>query len=137
MSSKGSTKRARMFERPAKATTTPWGWWHVIAEGVGWKIKLLYVAPNQRTSLQMHFHREEWVQVLEGEALFLCGDKRFTSSDGPFWMYIPAEKIHRITGLFPDGVLIGEMQRSVDGEQPAEDDIRRIEDDYGRTKRGR
>ena len=40
----------------------PWGSWHVLDEGEGYKVKRINVHPGQRLSYQTHEHRSEhWV----------------------------------------------------------------------------
>jgi len=44
----------------------PWGWYETLTEGERYKVKRLYIAPNQRLSLQYHNLRtEDWV-IVEG-----------------------------------------------------------------------
>ena len=39
-----------------------WGWYKVLAKGNGFKVKLLYLKPFGKTSLQRHKHRSEiWI----------------------------------------------------------------------------
>ena len=47
-----------------KSEERPWGSWHVIDEGQGYKVKRIHVKPGQRLSYQTHEHRSEhWVVV--------------------------------------------------------------------------
>src|SRR5688500_5517343 len=46
----------------------PWGSWHVIDEGDGYKVKRIHVAPGQRLSYQTHEHRSEHWVVIAGTA---------------------------------------------------------------------
>ena len=42
----------------------PWGSWHVIEDGQGYKVKRIVVHPGKRLSLQTHEHRSEhWVVI--------------------------------------------------------------------------
>ena len=48
-------------------TKRPWGWFETLAEGEGYLIKRLWIAPHQRISLQRHQHRQEhWYVALGG-----------------------------------------------------------------------
>ena len=55
----------------------PWGEWHVLDEGDGFKVKRIQVNPGQRLSYQTHEHRaENWVvaagtctAVIDGETV--------------------------------------------------------------------
>jgi mannose-6-phosphate isomerase-like protein (cupin superfamily) len=45
-----------------KKVLKKWGWYKVLAKGNGFKVKLLYLEPFGRTSLQRHKHRSEiWI----------------------------------------------------------------------------
>ncbi len=46
----------------------PWGSWHVIDEGDGFKVKRILVQPHQRLSYQTHEHRAEHWTVVTGTA---------------------------------------------------------------------
>ena len=46
----------------------PWGSWHVIDEGDGYKVKRIHVTPGQRLSYQTHEHRSEHWVVIAGTA---------------------------------------------------------------------
>ncbi len=42
----------------------PWGSWHILDEGHGYKVKRTEVKPHSRLSYQTHEHRREhWVIV--------------------------------------------------------------------------
>lgn len=36
-----------------------WGWYEILVEGKGWKLKRLIVSPKKKSSLQRHFKRNE------------------------------------------------------------------------------
>ena len=73
----GGNTMAHNFE------SRPWGSWHVLDEGEGYKVKRLEVKPQQRLSYQTHAHRAElWIVVsgvatcvIEGrEVVAIAGD---------------------------------------------------------------
>lgn len=121
----------------------PWGSHVVIARGPGYKVKILRIKAGHRISLQRHKHRAELWVVLEGRATFYRSAK-FYSLDfpapalvnaGPGASFsIEAGQSHRISaeGQFEDVVIL-EVQR---GEILEESDIERLEDDYGRARKG-
>lgn len=49
-------------------TSRPWGYWRVLYEIPGCKVKELVVDPGQSLSMQKHMHRAEFWFVSEGEA---------------------------------------------------------------------
>ena len=107
----------------------PWGSWQVLDEGDGFKVKRITVTPMQRLSYQTHEHRaENWVvvagkapSVIEGEILLLGpGDS----------VHVELGQAHRIMNLDEETLVIIETQL---GSYTGEDDICRLEDDYGRA----
>ena len=106
----------------------PWGSWHVLDEGEGYKVKRINVSPGQRLSYQTHEHRSEHWVVIFGTATCVL--------DGETVVRRPGESIdvatgaaHRITNAHDVELVIIEVQR---GAYTGEDDITRLEDDYGR-----
>jgi mannose-6-phosphate isomerase-like protein (cupin superfamily) len=106
----------------------PWGAWHVLDEGRGYKVKRIEVRPGARLSYQTHAHRaEHWTVVcgtatcvIEGET---CEVVAGSSID------VPLGAAHRIANLHEDDLVVIEVQS---GDYLGEDDIVRIADDYGR-----
>jgi len=47
-------------------TTRSWGWYRVLDDNTGYKVKELVIAPNSSLSMQRHFHRAEHWYVLKG-----------------------------------------------------------------------
>jgi len=52
----------------APKTKRPWGYYRVLHEDSGVKVKELSVEPGKQLSMQKHFHRSEYWLVSEGEA---------------------------------------------------------------------
>lgn len=106
----------------------PWGYFTVLTEGNGYKVKKILVKPNQRLSLQKHFKRaEQWV-VTEGTPYIVNGNSAKVYNPGEN-IFIPKEAIHRIENRGNVPAVIIEVQI---GDYLGEDDIERIEDDYKR-----
>ncbi len=106
----------------------PWGWYETMeSPDKTYKLKKIFVAPNQRFSLQYHSLRmEHWI-VVEGSGtvqLNQCTEKVFPGK----YFHVPQESRHRMTAG-DDGILFYEVQY---GSNCSEDDIVRLEDDYGR-----
>ena len=53
----------------------PWGSFHVLDEGKGFKVKRIVVTPGGRLSLQSHKHRGEHWTVVNGTATVTVDDK--------------------------------------------------------------
>lgn len=106
----------------------PWGSWHVLDEGDGYKVKRIVVQPHQRLSYQTHEHRSEHWVVVTGKAT--CIIDGVTSIAGPGdCVEVALGAAHRIMNREDETLVIIEIQR---GEYTGEDDIVRLEDDYGR-----
>jgi len=108
---------------------TPWGRWSVLETGDNFQVKLLEVDPGQRLSYQRHQHREEHWVVLSGTATVTNRGRTSTvSRTGTTFM----EKMvpHRVENRGDVPLLILESQF---GDYLGEDDIERLEDDYGRV----
>lgn len=109
----------------------PWGSFEVLAGGPGFQVKRLTVKPLKRLSLQWHRHRDEHWVVARGTAKVHVGGKEFTLGRGQS-MHVPRTITHRIENISSiDPLEIVEVQT---GDYLGEDDIVRIEDDFGRVK---
>lgn len=106
----------------------PWGWFDTIQVGIGYKVKHIFVKPNSSLSLQKHkFRAEHWV-IVKGHAEVTCDNKVSILKENQS-TYIPQGAIHRLANKSEDFLEIIEIQS---GSYLGEDDIQRIEDDYGR-----
>tara|TARA_B000000557_G_C20518368_1_gene335239 strand:+ start:218 stop:553 length:336 start_codon:yes stop_codon:yes gene_type:complete len=105
----------------------PWGTYEVLHEEQDLKIKKIYVRPTKRFSLQYHNNREEHWTVVDGVGIITQGDKTSTIRTGEY-AFIPKGGIHRLEGG-DRGITFIEVQRGI----CEEDDIVRIEDDFGRV----
>lgn len=108
----------------------PWGSWHVIDVNVGYKIKRIRVEIGCRLSYQTHRHRSEHWVVINGLATCTVDDVTFVAGPGES-IDVPTGAKHRLANLGSEPLLIIEVQR---GFYTGEDDIERLEDDYGRVE---
>ena len=106
----------------------PWGSWHVIDEGIGYKVKRIHVNPGERLSYQTHEHRSEHWVVIFGVATCVIDGETIVAGSGHS-VDVEQGAAHRITNLGSEELVIVEVQR---GGYTGEDDICRLEDDYGR-----
>jgi mannose-6-phosphate isomerase-like protein (cupin superfamily) len=90
--------------------------------------KLLVVQPNSRLSWQYHHRRAEIWRVIQGQA----GVKRSPNdTEGELEILNMGER-HRLIGL-EDWAVIAEIWQHTDPNHPSdEDDIVRVQDDFGR-----
>lgn len=107
----------------------PWGSWEVLALGEGYKVKRIRVRPHARLSYQTHEHRgEHWV-VATGFATCVLGGETVTAEVGGC-IDVPVGLPHRIGNVHDEELVIIEVMR---GSYVGEDDIVRLEDDFGRA----
>jgi len=114
---------------PGLRCLRPWGWYEVLAVGEGYQVKRLHLEPNQRFSLQRHHQRSEQWLVLAGQGVVQLGEESLTVQLGQL-LAVPVACVHRASAG-PEGLEILEVQR---GSVLREDDIERLEDDYGRCE---
>lgn len=98
--------------------------------------KILIVAPHKRLSWQYHNRRAEIWQVYRGEVGVICSD---TDVEGDIEELTPGDLVrleqgerHRLVGL-NDWSVLAEIWQHTDPNNPSdEDDIIRVQDDFGR-----
>ncbi|MDE2483975.1 MAG: phosphomannose isomerase type II C-terminal cupin domain [candidate division NC10 bacterium] len=106
----------------------PWGCWTVLGEGKGYKVKRIEVNPGHRLSLQRHAQRSEHWIVVAGTAKITIGERTLFVHVQES-TFVPAGTAHRIENPGPHLLIIIEIQH---GLYLGEDDIVRLQDDYGR-----
>ena len=106
----------------------PWGFYESLDSGERFQVKRIMVSPGASLSLQYHSRRAEHWVVVRGTAEVTCGDKvsRLTENEST---YIPVGAPHRLFNPGSEPLEIIEVQS---GDYLGEDDIVRLEDDYGR-----
>jgi mannose-1-phosphate guanylyltransferase/mannose-6-phosphate isomerase len=122
-------KEANRKEVEEHVTTyRPWGSYTVLEEGLRYKIKRVVVKPRQKLSLQLHHHRSEHWVVVKGTAKVTRGGKEILIHENES-AYVPKSTPHRLENPGKVPLEIIEVQN---GEYVGEDDIVRIDDEYGR-----
>lgn len=106
----------------------PWGSYDSLDEDDGFQVKRLIVNPGAILSLQKHAQRAEHWTVVRGTARITLDDKEFDLSVNES-TYIAIGAVHRIANTTDEPVHIIEVQC---GDYLGEDDIVRLEDNYGR-----
>lgn len=141
----------------SKDEARPWGGFFVIDENqaqafadkyfeginvdelrIGGKLspKILVVAPHAKLSWQYHHRRAEIWQVIEGTVGIVRSN---TDKEGDLVTFNPKDQIkldqgerHRLIGL-EDWGIVAEIWQHTDKNNPSdEDDIVRVQDDFGR-----
>jgi mannose-6-phosphate isomerase len=108
----------------------PWGSFTVLDEGEGYKVKRIEVLPGKRLSYQKHSRRAEHWFIVEGMAKVTLNDHEIILNAGQH-IDIPIGAAHRIENPGDVKVIFVEVQR---GDYLGEDDIVRLQDDFGRTR---
>jgi mannose-6-phosphate isomerase-like protein (cupin superfamily) len=141
----------------AKDFNRPWGGFFVLAEEQAAKFaaeffpelsfdelqitqklspKFLLVAPQQRLSWQYHFRRAEVWKVVNGPVAVAISATNQQTEPGKYqegdFIKLDIGQRHRLIGLDSFG-LVAEIWQHTDPQHPSdEDDIVRLQDDFGR-----
>lgn len=116
----------------AEVVARPWGAYQVIEVGDGYQVKRLEVAPGCRLSYQTHGFRSEHWFVVAGAGTATLDGQLFSVEPGAS-VDVPMQVAHRIENTGVELLVLIEVQR---GGYLGEDDIVRIEEDYGRATSG-
>jgi mannose-6-phosphate isomerase len=106
----------------------PWGSYTVLEETSSFKVKRIEVLPGKRLSYQKHSQRAEHWFVVEGTAKVTLDGNEITVRAGES-IDIPIGAAHRVENPGNEDLIFIEVQR---GTYLGEDDIVRLQDDYGR-----
>lgn len=107
----------------------PWGNYEGVALGTRFQVKKITVRPGRKLSLQKHYHRAEHWVLVAGTALVERDGERILLRENES-VYLPLGCVHRLEnpGMIP--LTLIEVQS---GSYLGEDDIVRLEDNYGRA----
>ncbi|MBU2964344.1 mannose-1-phosphate guanylyltransferase/mannose-6-phosphate isomerase [Amphritea sp. 2_MG-2023] len=107
----------------------PWGKYDSIDLGDRYQVKRITVKPGARLSVQKHHHRAEHWIVVSGTANVTKGNETFLVTENQS-TYIPLGEIHCLEN---PGKVELELIEIQSGSYLGEDDIVRLEDQYGRA----
>jgi mannose-6-phosphate isomerase len=108
----------------------PWGAFVVLDDGPLGKVKRITVEPGQRLSYQLHHRRAEHWFVVAGTAVVTLDGTDHAVGPGQA-IDIPLGAAHRVANPGTDPLVFVEVQQ---GDYFGEDDIVRLDDDYGRAE---
>jgi len=114
---------------PLEEDHRPWGYYKVLADEPDHKVKRIVVNPDKRLSLQYHHRRQEHWYALSGEGV-VTRDKEQIPFTAGISVDIPQGAVHRVACTGSEPLVFIEVQR---GDYFGEDDIVRLEDDFGRA----
>ena len=106
----------------------PWGNFENLLDNTSCKVKKIVIHPEQAPSYQYHFKRSEVWVVVKGVGELKLDDVIYKVSSGDVFQ-IPLKAKHQIKNTGKDDLVFIEVQL---GTYFGEDDIVRIEDNYGR-----
>jgi mannose-6-phosphate isomerase len=116
--------------KPALFEQRPWGSFTILDEGDGFKVKRIEVLPGKRLSYQKHAQRAEHWVVVQGTAKVTLDDREFVVNEGEA-IDIATGSAHRVENAADQTLVFIEVQR---GNYLGEDDIVRLQDDFGRAE---
>jgi glycosyltransferase involved in cell wall biosynthesis len=118
-----------ILERTKREDHRPWGFYRVLSNENAFKNKKIVVYPGKRLSLQRHQHRDEHWFVVSGQGIWTLDgvEKRVAAGQS---VDIPRKSLHRICNDGMENLVFTEVQT---GDYFGEDDIERLEDDFGRN----
>jgi mannose-6-phosphate isomerase len=106
----------------------PWGYYEVLDDGPAFRVKRICVHAGQRLSYQRHQHRSEHWYVVAGSGVALvegCDQRLAVGST----VQVDVGTPHRVANDGDADLVFIEVQT---GSYFGEDDIERLDDDYGR-----
>ncbi len=107
----------------------PWGGYSSILNGDRFQVKRLFVKPGKKLSLQKHHHRaEHWIVVRGTAEVTVDGTVTILTENQS--IYLPLGCVHRLAN---PGKIELELIEVQTGSYLGEDDIIRIEDEFGRN----
>lgn len=107
----------------------PWGGYSSVLSGDRFQVKRLFVKPGRKLSLQKHHHRaEHWVVVRGTAEVTIDGAVSVVTENQS--IYLPPGCVHRLANPGKIDLELIEVQT---GSYLGEDDIIRIEDEFGRV----
>lgn len=118
-----------MSSESNKYEERPWGSFTVLDEADGFKVKRIEVLPGKRLSYQKHSQRAEHWVVVHGTAKVTLNDRDVIVESGNA-IDIGVGDAHRVENPGRETLVFIEVQR---GPYLGEDDIERLQDDFGRV----
>ena len=118
-----------MVQTLPESDDRPWGSFTVLDEDDGYKVKRIVVSPGRRLSYQTHAARSEHWTIVRGRARITLDGREISLAAGES-IDIAVGSAHRVENPGEEDLVLIEVQQ---GNYLEEDDIVRLEDDYGRA----
>ena len=107
----------------------PWGNYTILLDDNDCKVKTIIIKSGESPSYQYHFKRSEVWTIIQGDGELKLNDVIIPVSEG-YTYHIEKEAKHQIKNTGTNDLIFIEIQL---GEYFGEDDIVRLEDNYGRA----
>lgn len=120
-----------MDDRAIHSEHRPWGFYEVLSDTETHKVKRITIYPKKRLSLQRHKKRKEHWFFVFGEGIVTLDMNEIKVHLGVS-IDIDFNVLHRAENTGEENLVYIEVQL---GEYFGEDDIERIEDDFGRAQK--
>ena len=118
-----------ILEKYRREEKRPWGFYEILTEKPGYKVKRITVLPQEEISLQRHAHRQEHWYIVSGEGLVTKNTDQIRVFSGDS-VDLGVKEIHRVKNTGGQNLVFIEIAQ---GDYLGEDDIERFEDKYGRA----
>ena len=105
----------------------PWGYFERFTKDTPSTVKIITVKKGESLSLQYHKHRQEFWRILKGSPQVMVGNKEEEGGPGDNF-FVEKEVKHRISAPVDEVVFLEISFGYFD-----EEDIVRLEDNYGRV----
>ncbi len=115
-------KKLRYFKE-SRTVYRPWGYYTVLKEKPGYKVKEIGVLPKRFVSLQRHKYRSEHWNIVEGEAEVTLGRRKIRIKKNQS-IFVPKRTKHRIYN--PKNTVLKIIEVQI-GSYLGEDDIERFD----------
>ncbi len=119
----------QIIARTKREDHRPWGYYTVLSDEPDHKVKRIHVYAGKRLSLQKHRRRAEHWTIVYGKGVATLDGKEIRLKKGGS-LDIPKGAVHRMENRTNEKMAFVEVQW---GDYFGEDDIIRLEDDFGRT----
>jgi len=107
----------------------PWGRYEVLQESDTHKVKCIWMNPGARLSYQRHKFRAEHWFIVQGTGIVTIDGVESTVGPGDT-VEFEIGVLHRLANTGTNEIIFVEVQT---GTSFGEDDIERVEDDFGRA----
>jgi mannose-1-phosphate guanylyltransferase/mannose-6-phosphate isomerase len=117
-------KKGHGHSKDSTTVYRPWGYYTILHEEPGYKVKEIGIYPHKALSLQQHHHRSEHWNVVFGEAHVMIGGKKLKIRTNES-AFVPKKTKHKIYN--PTGKISKIIEVQIGGYL-GEDDIKRFDE---------